>query len=62
MSYNLYQIINLNSDSRLPKKLTIRPRLLLSADSFHETAHILGSINAKAQVFNLIDDSIEKTS
>jgi uncharacterized membrane protein len=31
MSYNLHQIINLNSDSRLPKKLSIRPRLFLSA-------------------------------
>ena len=29
--HNLHQIINLNLDSRLPKKLSIRPRLLLSA-------------------------------
>jgi uncharacterized membrane protein len=27
----LHQIINLKSDSRLPKKLSIRPRLFLSA-------------------------------
>jgi uncharacterized membrane protein len=31
MYYNLYQLINLKSDSRLPKKLSIRPRLLVSA-------------------------------